>query len=346
VEAEGDLRSDSQLVLIGFAIESLRHGKEGAADQVLDRLQKLMNSQKEVDVATLMVMGQAKDTLLQYEHSPEASRVRDLILERFGSAEYPEVARMAAMIASSGFVGATPALDQLEQLRQRFVADKEADREPRVSAEQWRVAIERVFAEPVDVLTAEFLAGVSLEAEAIGRSDIAAGTYEQLRPVADRSDAVGQVARTALQARENRGEVIGKRFDPDLPSIDGTPLRISDFQGKVVLMPFWSSAYPESLAVLPNLRDIRDRYPDQVAVVGINLDVAGTKVQDFMKVQGITIPSFRSESYPGADIVNEVAYRFGAVTLLFVAILDQDGRVAAIDFSGADLTEEVEKLIR
>jgi len=351
-----ELRSDSQLVLIGFAIESLRHGKEKAAARVLQLVNELLSDEKPVDVATLMVLGQAKDTLLQYEQNTEAAEVRDLILQRFGSVGDADVARMAAMIAASGFSQSNSALERLDQMRQRLTAGpgvaadtaEASDAAPDfVSVSAWREAIELVLAEPADFLTAEFLAGVSLEAEAFGRDDIASATYEILQDeFAKREDSLGQVARTALRARANREKVLGQTFDPDLLSVSGQPLEMADYRGKVVLMPFWSSAFPDSLVVLPNLLDIQDRYPDQVEIIGMNVDVTGASVVGFVQREGLPFPSFRSESDPSADIVNEVAYRFGAVTLLFVAVINQGGQVVHLDFSGGDLTSEVEKLFR
>ncbi|MFG0290738.1 MAG: TlpA family protein disulfide reductase [Rhodopirellula sp. JB044] len=348
-----ELSTDAQLVLIGFAIESLRHGKDDAESRVVSLAKDLMGENRPVDVAALMVLGQAKDTLLQYEHIDEASQIRSLILEKFGDSQNAEVARMAAQIASSGFSQEGTAIERLDKLRQQFVgAARGAGGEDGtdggdVTAEMWSSAVEDVVAQSSDLLTGEFLAGVALEAEVVGREDIARATYDALGDnFASRQDALGRVARTALKARENRQGVIGQRFDPDLPSVSGRPLKMSDYLGKVVLMPFWSTAFPDSLIVLPNLREIQKRYPDEVAIVGVNLDVEGTSVAGFVEREGIEFPSFRSVSQPDAEIVNEVAYRFGAVTLLFVAILDEQGRVRHLDFSGGDLTAEVENLIR
>lgn len=344
-DSNPELRSDSRLVLIGFAIESLRHGKQNAADRVLKLMQDVAASDQPVDVATLMVMGQAKDTLLQYEHVDEATAIRDLIIERFAGSGDPEVAKMAAMIAASGFSELAPELQRLEKLRMAIV-DPDAT-QATVTPQQWGEAVDAVLNDSVDLLTVQFLAGMSLECEAIGRDDIADATYDRLAAtLVDRQDAIGREARTALQAKRNREAVIGQLIDPDLPSVTGQRIAMADFRGRVVLMPFWSGAFPDSLAVLPNLLDIQSKHPEEVAVVGMNLDLVGTEVRGFMEQNGLEFPSFRSESDPSADITNEVAYRFGAVSLLFVAIIDQSGRVVSVEFSGEDLSEEVEKLIR
>ncbi|MBB3206451.1 thiol-disulfide isomerase/thioredoxin [Rhodopirellula rubra] len=352
-DPNAQLRSDAQLVLIGFAIESLRHGKSNAAERVLQLVEELMDDERPVDVASLMVLGQAKDTLLQYERIDEASEIRKLILAKFGDSQNDEVARMAAMIASSGFSQVGSAIERLDQLRQQFVddarlaAEESAASSPEVTVPMWTEAVEAVVSQSADLLTAEFLAGVALEAEVVGRGDIGNATYEILSAkFSDRKDALGRVARTALKARENRVNVVGELFDPDLPSVSGKPLKMSDYRGKIVLMPFWSTAFPDSLMVLPNLLEIQKRHPGQVEVVGMNLDVEGTSVSGFVAREGLDFPSFRSVSDPSAEIVNEVAYRFGAVTLLFVAVIDQEGRVSHLDFSGGDLMSEVEKLIR
>lgn len=343
-DANPELRSDSQLVLIGFAIERLRHGKEGAAQRVLDLTKHMAGSDNPVDVATLMVMGQAKDTLLQYERTEEAAQVRDLILQRFANSEDSEVARMAAVIAAAGFSQNDEDLQRLDSLRAAIVQPQD---EREVTTAEWTAAVEKVFKKPVDLLTIQFLAGMSLEAEAIGRNDIAEATYELLSgDIAERQDAIGREARTAIQAKMNRADVIGQKFAPDLPSVDEKPLSMRDYEGKVVLIPFWSSAFPESLAVLPNLQAIQDQNPSKISIVGVNLDLEGTDARGFMQQSDLLFKSFRCESDPSTDITNEVAYRFGAVSLLFVAVLDTTGRVAFVDFSGSDLTEKVEKLIR
>lgn len=349
------LRSDSLLVLIGLELESLRHGKPDAAARVITLVHELLDADEDVDVATLMVLAQSKDALLLYDYQEEAIEVRDLIVKRFGRAQNAEIARMAAMIAAAGFSQSNTALERLDKLRQQFVTAATMDPESaaesndageKVEPAAWRAAMEEVLATPPDVLTVEFLCGASLEAEAVGRMDIADATYEVLQQqFADRQDAMGRVARTALRAREYRQEVIGKKFDPDLPSVDGRALSLNDYRGKVVLMPFWSSAFTDSLVVLPNLLEIQQQHPDRVAIVGMNLDVAGTDVADFAKQEQLQFPSFRSESDPGAEIVNEVAYRFGAVTLLFVAVIDAEGKVVYLDFSGEDLTSVVQKQI-
>lgn len=357
-DSDREVRSDSQLVLIGFAIEDLRNGKSDAPSRVVSQIDRLLQASSSPDAATLMVMGQAKDALLQFEHVEEASRVRAMILEEFvesGEAIAGEsdavggLVDMARQIAGPSFQ-ISEATARVQNLMETFITEANENTDPSdsaVSIDDWKAAIESLADEQPDLLTTQFLAGASLEAETVGRLDLSEATYQVLDDkFASMQDDRGSEARTALQARDNREKIIGKTFDPDLPSTKGDELSMDDYRGKVVLMPFWSAAFPDSLLVVDNLQKIARQYPEKVAIVGMNLDVQSTDVPAFESRNKISFPSFRSVSDPEASVANSVAYRFGVVSLLFVAVIDQEGKVAAIEFSGRDLTPVVENLLR
>ncbi len=357
-DSDPEVRSDSQLVLIGFAIEDLRNGKSDAPSRVVSQIDRLLQASSSPDAATLMVMGQAKDALLQFEHVEEASRVRAMILEEFvesGEAIAGEsdamggLVDMARQIAGPSFQ-ISEATARVQNLMETFITEANENTDPSdsaVSINDWKAAIESLADEQPDLLTTQFLAGASLEAETVGRLDLSEATYQVLDDkFASMQDDRGSEARTALQARDNREKIIGKTFDPDLPSTKGDELSMDDYRGKVVLMPFWSAAFADSLLVVDNLQKIARQYPEKVAIVGMNLDVQSTDVPAFESRNKISFPSFRSVSDPEASVANSVAYRFGVVSLLFVAVIDQEGKVAAIEFSGRDLTPVVENLLR
>ncbi|GAB5513718.1 TlpA family protein disulfide reductase [Rhodopirellula baltica] len=357
-DSDPEVRSDSQLVLIGFAIEDLRNGKAGAPSRVVSQIDRLLQASSSPDAATLMVMGQAKDALLQFEHVEEATRVRAMILEEFvesGEAIAGEsdamggLVDMARQIAGPSFQ-ISEATARVQNLMETFITEANENTDPSdsaVSIDDWKGAIESLADEQPDLLTTQFLAGASLEAETVGRLDLSEATYQVLDDkFASMQDDRGSEARTALQARDNREKIIGKTFDPELPSTKGDELSMDDYRGKVVLMPFWSAAFADSLLVVDNLQKIARQYPEKVAIVGMNLDVQSTDVPAFASRNKISFPSFRSVSDPEASVANSVAYRFGVVSLLFVAVIDQEGKVAAIEFSGRDLTPVVENLLR
>ena len=85
--------------------------------------------------------------------------------------------------------------------------------------------------------------------------------------------------------------------------------------------------------------------PDQVVIVGVNLDPEGTDVQPFINKSQLDFISLRSESSPTKEISNQIAHDFGMVSLPFVAILDKKGVVQDLNFTGQNLEKQVTVLL-
>lgn len=322
------LAADSRLVLIGFAIESLQNGKEEAASRIVDYVEAIRNSATKPDIPAMMAMGQARETLAKYGHQDEAQRIRDTIIDLFANSPDPQIAQMAGQLAGN------VRFDAIESLRSKAV-----DGEP-VSVQQWRQAIETLIDESADLQTVKYIAGASLEFESRGLDELVTTTFDVAsRRFDDPESAPGREIRLAIRAHQARKDVIGQVFDPQ-PVDDAPQLRLSDYQGKVVLIPFWASGFPESLQLIPRLKSIQDRTPDDVAIVGVNLDPEEAPLDEFLKNNELGFPSIRAKSSG-----TEVATQFGLVSFPFVAILDQKGQVAAINFTGFDLEKVVTSMV-
>ncbi|TWU47544.1 thiol-disulfide oxidoreductase [Rubripirellula tenax] len=329
------LASDSRLVLIGFAIERLQQGDGGAAGRIVELVDALAKSSASGDVPAMMVMGEARDKLARYGHDAEAKRVRDTIIDVFADSPDAAIAQMAAQVAGN------VRFDGIEGMRATIVDGGE------VPMDQWQEAVETLIDESADLQTVQYLAGAALEFEAAGFSDPMTTTYDVLeRRFNDDQSATGREVALAVRAKQARQRVLGRPFDPDLPSVDGPRIRIQDFKGKVVLMPFWATSFPESLQIMPMLKEIEANHPDDVAILGMNLDAGGETLDVFLKENPLGFPSFRAESSATEKVANPVAAQFGLVSMPFVAILDREGRVAALDFTGQRLAETVNGLIK
>ena len=328
------LASDSRLVMIGFAIESLANGDDEAANRIVRYVDQIAESKSEADVPAMMVMGHARESLASYGHDDQAIRVRNTIIELFADSAEPEIAKMAAQLAGN------VRFDAIDKLRSNAM-DGEA-----VDASQWREAVERLIDESADLQTVQYLAGAALEFESQSLAELVDVTYAVMSArFNDPASATGREVKLAVDAKRARQQVIGRVFDPDLPQIDGTSLSLADYRGKVVLMPFWAIRFPESLQLVSRLKTIHDAHPNKVAIVGMNLDAEGEQVEQFLQANDLGFRSFRAESSATAKIANPVAAQFGMVSLPFVVILDQTGRVSAINFTGRDLEKTVEELV-
>lgn len=66
---------------------------------------------------------------------------------------------------------------------------------------------------------------------------------------------------------------IGDKFpDTEFHDIDGNKHRFSEFQGKWCLVDFWNSGCSPCLRALPELRELKNTYPDTLELVSLSLD--------------------------------------------------------------------------
>lgn len=333
--ADNRLAADSRLVLIGFAVEALQSGDEQAPDEIVTLIKGFAaTTPKSSDFPALMAMGQARQMLSQYGYDAQAKTVRDMIIELFAGSPDPNVAELTAQIAGN------VKYEQIDQMLLSILASES------ISADQWQSAVETLITESADLQTVQYLAGAALEFESMGNEELVVATLQSLAShFDDPGSATGREVELAIGARDARQQVIGRSFDPDLPGVGETAPKMEDYRGKVVLMPFWATGFPESLQLIEQLKAIRDAHPDEVAIVGMNLDVANEPIQPFMQSRGLQFDSFHAESSPTEKIANPVAAQFGMVSMPFLVIIDQQGRVAAIKLTGRDLEATVDELI-
>ncbi len=328
--ADPKLVADSRLVLIGFAIESVQNGDEAAAEKIVQYADQIAGSDTAADVPALVVLGQAKQVLESFGHADQGKQIRDRIIDKFADSKNPDVANMAAQFAGN------VVYDEVDQLRDAILKGES------VTVEQWVGSVETLIEKSADMQTVGYLAGASVDFEANAKIDFADATLGILQARFNEPDAATtREVKTAIEATRARQEIIGKEFDPELRSVSGSPLQMSDYRGKVVLVPFWGMGIPLSLQPIPILQSVRDKHPDHIAIVGVNLDSEDAPVQAFTEQNKIDFPSFRLSTDPPSPIPKD----FGMVSMPFVVILDSEGKVAAIQLSDHGLQENLKRLL-
>ena len=87
------------------------------------------------------------------------------------------------------------------------------------------------------------------------------------------------------------GNVAGKTApDFELTSIDGKPVKLSDFKGKAVVLNFWATWCAPCKVEIPWFVDLQKQYgPQGLQIVGVNMDDNPTieKIGKFAREQGI-----------------------------------------------------------
>lgn len=135
----------------------------------------------------------------------------------------------------------------------------------------------------------------------------------------------------------------GPPVEFNLSDVEGRPVSVAQFRGKVVLLNFWTTWCPSCVQEIPDLVALQRKRPDDLAVVGISLDGAPdghdhshgeddghehgadpakvrAKLQRFAREKGLTYLLLH-------DAQGEVGARFLGHELPTNVLLDPQGRV-------------------
>lgn len=112
-----------------------------------------------------------------------------------------------------------------------------------------------------------------------------------------------------------------KAVDLNLYDINGKSAKISDFSGKYILLDFWSLACYPCLLAVPELREINEVFKDNLAIVGISMDVNPKLWAQATKRDSITWTNLSDGkgSYAGASSLYGIA---GMPTYILINPLD------------------------
>ncbi|HEY4688489.1 MAG TPA: redoxin domain-containing protein [Anaerolineae bacterium] len=124
----------------------------------------------------------------------------------------------------------------------------------------------------------------------------------------------------ALATGINVGELAP---DFTLNDLDGSPVRLSQFRGKAVVLNFWATWCPPCRIEAPALQASYTRYRDrEVVVLGVDAQEDAATVRGFASEFGLQYPLVR-------DTDNSIAAQYQVVGIPTTVILDSEGVVRA-----------------
>jgi thiol-disulfide isomerase/thioredoxin len=108
-----------------------------------------------------------------------------------------------------------------------------------------------------------------------------------------------------------------------LQDLNGQPLQLANYRGKIVLLNFWATWCTPCRAEIPHFEEFQDKYGSQgLQVIGISMDDDAKPVREFYQ-------EFKM-NYPVAVGNEKIAEAYGGVLGLPVTFLiGRDGRLAA-----------------
>ena len=163
----------------------------------------------------------------------------------------------------------------------------------------------------------------------------------------DASKAVDDLLESLAQ--EEKAEATRSQLKPgsafpefDGADLEGKPLSIAQYKGKVLLIDFWATWCGPCVAELPNVLKTYAKYHERgFEVIGISLDDDRAKLNMFIKQKSIPW----KQHFDGKAWESPVAQKYGIDAIPATFLLDGNGKIIATELRGDALETAVEKAL-
>ena len=211
---------------------------------------------------------------------------------------------------------------------------KTDDSKKREAAQEWWLKQLEMFAKtwPESEDAADAMVQLAISLELIGRIDDAKRWYTTLMKEHAQSNA-GVRAQGALK----RLNLAGKPLALAGKNLQGQPISVTQYRGRVTLVAFWATWAQPYTAALPQLNALHKKYNRSgFEILGVNLDADASGLNAYLQKNGGAWQHIRDAG--GTD--GQIAKDFGIVTVPTMFLVDKAGRVA-----GAVTMENVEAAV-
>ena len=265
--------------------------------------------------------------------------LNELIDAKFAQTELAKIRKIAEAEAK----GALPVVDQRSLFvewgeKRRALGENPEPAELDDFESWWRGARDDfVKAHPEAGEAGTFMIELAMEAEQEGDDKQAADDYRRLaRQFPD--SQLGKKAAGALR----RLNLEGKPLEFRLPIRGGGTITDRDTRGKVTLLTFWNVACKPCQQNLPVLKDLYDRYGDDLEIIAVNVDDTPNPIAAYVKENKVPFPvAYEPDGFNGV-----AATYFGVVNLPTMLLADQQGRVVSVNPDIREVQTKVPQLVK
>ena len=146
--------------------------------------------------------------------------------------------------------------------------------------------------------------------------------------------------RIAIQTRLKPGAKFPDFSETD---INGAPISISKYHGKVVLVDFWATWCQPCVEELPNVLAAYAKYHDKgFEIVGISLDQNEDQMKRFIADKKITWQQY----FDGKGFDSKLGQKYGVSAIPATYLIDGDGKIVARNLRGPALGHTLDRLLK
>jgi thiol-disulfide isomerase/thioredoxin len=185
-----------------------------------------------------------------------------------------------------------------------------------------------------------FEAILAQETPSIGGKVLTPVELAEIRAFAAKRPTVGELATARLDASRNLA--VGK-LAPEIEglTLDGKPMKLSDYRGKVVALVFWATWCGPCMAEVPHEREMVERLKGKpFALLGVNSDPEPEAAVKAVQSERINWPNWQD----GTFLTGEIVKRYHVRGFPTIYLLDAQGIIRKAE-AGESLDQAVDRLI-
>ncbi len=122
--------------------------------------------------------------------------------------------------------------------------------------------------------------------------------------------------------RQSEPSVAGSKAPDFSFAPNGSPVRLADLRGRVVVLNFWATWCPPCVAEMASLNRLHQQIaPQGGLVLGISVDEDSAAYEKFLQEHQVRFPTYRDPS-------KKISSRYGTFMYPETYVIDRDGRIA------------------
>jgi len=138
---------------------------------------------------------------------------------------------------------------------------------------------------------------------------------------------------------------VGKPMEVTGTTSEGAKFDLAQYKGKVVLVDFWATWCGPCRELIPDLKEMYQKYhAEGFEIVGVDLDSTPSDLSDFLDKEKLPWINVVGEEKDG-QLQFPLAEKYGIQAIPATFLVGKDGKIAAFDLHGEELTKQVKKLL-